>query len=374
MIDPLEFVRALESRGVEFFSGVPDSLLQDFCACVADRARPAHHIIAANEGGAVAAAIGYHLATGRIPLVYMQNSGLPNALNPLLSLADPAVYAIPMVMLIGWRGEPGTADEPQHRKVGEITLELLESCQIAYTLLDAETTDAESAVSVVASPRTTGALHAFVVRKGAFSTYAIRETAKNVGSLNREEAIAEAVESMGPDDLVVATTGLTARELYAHRVRRGHSHDRDFLVVGGMGHAAQIAHTLAAHCPDRQVYCLDGDGALLMHMGALAVIGSTRAPNFRHVVLNNGMHESVGGQQTAAAGIDLPAIARAVGYVSAVRVDSLDQLQPSLKELRRIDGPALLEVRISPGHRADVGRPRGHPRERKAAWLTAVIR
>lgn len=357
MIDPLEFVRALESRGVEFFAGVPDSLLQDFCACVGERSRPGHHVIAANEGGAVAAAIGYHLATGRTPLVYMQNSGLPNALNPLLSLADPAVYAIPLVMLIGWRGEPGTADEPQHRKVGEVTLALLEGSQIAYTILDAATVDAESAVSTVAWPRTTGGLRAFVVRKGVFGRYAMRETTRSVGSLSREEAIATIVESLAADDRVVATTGLTARELYAHRVRRGHAHDRDFLVVGGMGHASQIAHTLAAHRPDRQVYCLDGDGALLMHMGALGIIGATRTPNFRHLVLNNGMHESVGGQPTVAAGIDLPAIARAVGYVSAVRVDALDQLQHAVKELRRADGAALLEVRIRPGHRADLGRP-----------------
>lgn len=372
MIDPFAFLQALKSQGVGFYSGVPDSLLQSFCACLADHASAHEHLIAANEGGAVAAAIGYHLATGRTALVYMQNSGLPNALNPLLSLADPQVYAIPMLLLIGWRGEPGSLDEPQHRTQGAVTLPLLAASQIGHAVIDATTTDLDGTIRE-ALQQAAGGPFALVVRKGTFKTSGRPAAIPAAGSFRREHAVAAIADSLETGDLVVATTGMTARELYAHRERCNQAHDRDFLVIGGMGHASQIAHTLASYRSDRQVYCLDGDGALLMHMGALAIIGATRRSNLRHIVLNNGVHESVGGQPTVALAVDLPSLARAVGYATAMRVTALDDLPHALEELRRSEGPALLEVQVAPGHRTDLGRPQPDTVHAKKAWLSALL-
>jgi phosphonopyruvate decarboxylase len=368
MIEPFELLRVLASHGVTFFTGVPDSLLKEFCDCVADRAAPGDHLIAANEGGAVAAALGYHLATGRTPLVYLQNSGLGNAINPLLSLADPAVYGTPMLLLIGWRGEPGTRDEPQHAKQGAVTLALLDAMELPYAILDADTRELQNAVTGLLD-RARGMPCAMVVRKGTFAACRAPITTRPAGSLDREWTIAGIADSAAPGDLFVATTGVTARELYEHRVRRREDHARDFLVIGGMGHASQIAHALAVHQPSRQVYCLDGDGALLMHMGALATIGASRVRNFRHVVLNNGAHESVGGQPTAALSIDVPAIARAAGYARAARIEVANELPRAVRELREGDGPALLEVRIATGHRSDLGRPASPPAHYKNALM-----
>jgi len=372
MIDSFDFLQALKSRGVGFFSGVPDSLLQNFCACLADHVSAREHLIAANEGGAIAAAIGYHLATGRTPLVYMQNSGLPNALNPLLSLADPQVYAIPMLLLIGWRGEPGTVDEPQHGKLGAVTLPLLAASQIGHAILDSGTTDPDETIRE-ALQQAAGGPYALVVRKGTFSAYGTPVAIPAAGSFRREQAVALIADSLEAGDLVVATTGMTARELYAHRESCSQSHDRDFLVIGGMGHASQIAHTLALHGSGRHVYCLDGDGAVLMHMGALAIIGATPRSNLRHIVLNNGVHESVGGQPTVGFLVDLPALARSVGYTTAIRVTAFEELPRALEALRRSEGPALLEVQMAPGHRADLGRPASDPVHAKKAWLSALL-
>ena len=371
MLDPLQFLRALRSHDVAFFAGVPDSLLQGFCACLLEHTAAGEHLIAANEGGAVAAAIGYHLATGRTPLVYMQNSGLPNALNPLLSLADPAVYGMPMLLMIGWRGEPGVRDEPQHVKTGAATLPLLEASQIEYTVIDSTITESD-VVAREAVRSVAGRPYALVVRKGAFEKYPAGVAAQRRGAFTREEAIELVASALDGGDLVVATTGMTARELDAYRQRRGQSHDRDFLVIGGMGHAAQIAHTLASYRRDRRVYCLDGDGAVLMHMGALAVIGATRPPNLRHVVLNNGVHESVGGQPTVGLDIDLVGVARAVGYPVAVRVAAAADMPEALAQLRGMEGPVFLEIRVATGHRSDLGRPAALPAQRKEAWLTAL--
>jgi phosphonopyruvate decarboxylase len=368
VIAPLDFVDALRAQGVCFYTGVPDSLLKELTACIAQRCARGEHLIAANEGGAVAAAIGHHLGTGRVPLVYMQNSGLGNAVNPLLSLADPEVYAIPMLLVVGWRGEPGTRDEPQHRPMGAATLALLEALRIPYTILGADTPDAAALVADILSQPLAGP-HALVVRAGTFGAAPGSAPAAPDATLTRERAIGIVLDHVAPDAVVVATTGMISRELHEERTRRGMTHERDFLVVGGMGHAAQIAQAIAAERPARDVWCLDGDGALLMHMGSLAVIASGGAANFRHVVLNNGVHDSVGGQPTVALSIELPALGVAAGYACARRAHDGEALARCLDDLRRRCGPALLEVRVAPGHRAGLGRPRYALTEHKQAFM-----
>lgn len=371
MIEPKQFYDALQQRGTGFFSGVPDSLLKNFCAYITDTASEDSHIIAANEGSAVGLAAGYHLATGKTPLVYMQNSGLGNAVNPLLSLIDPDVYSIPLVLVIGWRGEPGIHDEPQHKKQGKATLPLLDAMGIPYAILTDNPDELESQVERAFASISASALpYAFVVRKDTFAPYTLVKNDKVDAELSREEAIEIVMKAAGEREMFVSTTGMASRELYELREKNGMGHEKDFLTVGSMGHASQIALSIALNKPERQVTCVDGDGAFLMHMGALATIGTRKPRNFRHIVLNNGAHDSVGGQPTVALGIDIPSIARAAGYASCRTVSSKSELQEALAE--RLDGPVLIEVRTKKGARKDLGRPKESPAENKNAFMEFI--
>ena len=373
MIDPREFITHLQASGVEFFTGVPDSLLKEFCACLEHVPRAGHHIISANEGGAVALALGYHLATRNVPLVYLQNSGLGNIVNPLLSLADPEVYSIPLLLVIGWRGEPGVHDEPQHKKQGRVMLSMLDAMEIPHSILGPETVDPQAALrDALAHVRKMSAPYALVIKKGTFQSFAAPKVEKKDFPLSREEAIQQVIESLGERDVLISTTGMPSREVYEYRSRRGEGHQRDFLTVGGMGHASQIALGIALQKPRRSVYCLDGDGALLMHMGGLAITGVLKPRNFKHIIVNNGAHDSVGGQPTVAFDVDVPGIAHACGYESVFCVQTKQELQSSLEELQRSSGPSLLEVRVRCGARKDIGRPLTTPSQNKNAFMDFV--
>ena len=370
MLNPQEFVDCLKKHGVEFFTGVPDSLLKDFCACVTHTSRAGQHLIGANEGGAVALALGYHLATRKIPLVYLQNSGLGNVVNPLLSLVDRDVYSVPMLFVIGWRGESGVHDEPQHKKQGRVMLPMLDAMEIPYSVLGVDVDHAEPIVEdAVAHVRKTGGPFALVIKKGAFTAYAAPQLQKAGFPLSREEAIQQVIDVLEERDVVVSTTGMPSREVYEYRTKRGAGHQRDFLTVGGMGHASQIALGIALQKPERSVYCLDGDGALLMHMGALALNGTLKPRNFKHIILNNGAHDSVGGQPTVALDIDIPSIARASAYEQVFKAETKQELQSSLASLKRSSGPSLLEIRVHCGARKDLGRPATTPGQNKDAFM-----
>ncbi len=371
MINAAEFVDHLDRRDVRFFAGVPDSLLKAFCACVADVVPDERHLIAANEGGAVALAAGHHLATGDIGLVYMQNSGQGNAVNPLLSLADRAVYGIGMLLLIGWRGEPGVKDEPQHVKQGRVTLPLLETMEIPYRVLPDETQPWTAVLDETLTwIRNYRAPAALVVRKGTFAPWTLQRRPPAKVGLSREAAIVAIASRLDDRDLVVATTGKTSRELFEYRARLGAGHQRDFLTVGSMGHASQIALAMALARPGRRVICLDGDGAALMHLGGLAIIGSTAPANLRHVILNNGAHDSVGGQPTAATSIDLTGVASACGYRYSACAGDGAHLESMLGAFLHAPGPGLLEVKVDIGARADLGRPTSSPEANKKAFMS----
>ncbi|MDR2027924.1 MAG: phosphonopyruvate decarboxylase [Treponema sp.] len=372
MVEPQFFYNLLTEKGTGFFTGVPDSLLKSFCAYITDHAGERNHIIAVNEGAAVALAAGYHLATGKPPLVYMQNSGIGNAVNPLLSLADPEVYQIPLILLIGWRGEPGVKDEPQHIKQGRVTGALLGAMEIPYVLM-ADTEDilkgqVERCYAYMAEKK---APYAFVVPKDTFGPYTLQQAGGPGAELSREEAIEEIIKASGPEEFFFSTTGMASRELYELREKLGLGHERDFLTVGSMGHASQIALSAALQRPELSVTCLDGDGALLMHMGALGTIGTSRAGNFRHIVLNNGAHDSVGGQPTVGLQIAIPDMARACGYAQAYSVKTRDELGALLAAKHQ--GPLLIEVRVRRGARKDLGRPRSSPRENKTALMKELL-
>jgi len=374
LIQPKEFFDNLISEGILFFSGVPDSLLKNFCAYVTDHVDDRHHVIAANEGGAVALAAGYYLATGNYALVYMQNSGLGNATNPLLSLADPEVYSIPMLLMIGWRGEPGIHDEPQHVKQGRVTLGLLEAMEIPYLVLDGNTRDWRGLVrSLCDQMRDHERPVAIVVRTDTFDDYKMGTIDDDSSLLTREEAISIVVERIGDNDIVVSTTGKTSRELFEVRERYSQGHGRDFLTVGSMGHSSQIALGIALQKPNYRVICLDGDGAVLMHAGALAIVGQKSPSNFLHIVINNESHDSVGGQPTASPNVDYVGFAQAMGYRNALRATTATQVETALDHLLDSEGPSLLEIKTRKGSRRDLGRPTITPLENRNELMRRLL-
>ena len=370
MISPKFFIDTLGSYGIDFFAGVPDSLLKNICAYIADNKDAKHNVIAANEGAAVGLAAGYHLATGNIGVVYMQNSGEGNIINPLASLTDKEVYNIPVLLLIGWRGRPGVHDEPQHVKQGKVTTGILNTMGVNYDVLCKEEDKAAKQIAkAVKTMKETGEVYALVIEKDTFEDYKLQNVEKNDLMMSREEAIQTVAAALGAKDVIVSTTGMISRELFEYRAATNHGHHQDFLTVGSMGHASQIALGIAMEKEDRKVWCFDGDGATIMHMGSMAIVASKSPANYVHVVFNNGAHDSVGGQPTVGLKIDLPAVAKAVGYRDALTADSKESLAASLEKLKCMQGPVLLEVQVKKGNRKDLGRPTTTPVENKNALM-----
>ena len=369
MIAPAFFIEKLRQGGVEFFAGVPDSLLKSVCAYMTDHLDERHHVIAANEGGAVALVAGYHLATGKAGCVYMQNSGEGNAVNPLASLMDADVYDIPLLLIVGWRGRPGVHDEPQHVKQGKITTGLLNVMGIDFDVLSKEEAVAGSQIEKALAALRRRERYALVVEKDTFDPYTLQTTHSEPYGLGREEAIRIVASGLPENAVVVSTTGMISRELFEYRAAMGQGHERDFLTVGSMGHASQIALGIAMQQPERMVYCFDGDGAAIMHMGNMAIIGSRHPRNFVHVVFNNGAHDSVGGQPTVGFDINLVEVARAVRYAYATCVDNAETLKNALANVAS-EGPMLLEVRVKKGNRKDLGRPTTTPVQNKEALMS----
>lgn len=373
MIEPRQFIERLRAGEVDFFAGVPDSLLKNLCAYITDNVSRENNIIAANEGGAVALAAGYHLATGKTGCVYMQNSGEGNAVNPLLSLMDADVYRMPLLLVIGWRGEPGVHDEPQHVKQGKVTLSLLDAMGIPYAVLDENwEKQTDEALRVI---KETNGIYALIVRKGTFEEYKLQNQVASDWVLGREEAIKIVVDKLRDDDIVVSTTGMISRELFEYREAKHQGHAHDFLMVGSMGHASQIALGIALQKPERRVVVLDGDGALLMHMGGMAIIGDYAPKNLVHIVFNNGAHDSVGGQPTVGQKIDVEAIAKAVGYTDVISVDSQMPLMAAMNHVNCavIDGVSLINVNVRKGNRKDLGRPTTTPIENKCSLMKELM-
>ena len=360
-----------EIIGSDFYTGVPDSQLKALCNFLMNKfgIDSNHHVIAANEGNCVGLAAGYHLATGKVPVVYMQNSGEGNIINPVASLLNDKVYAIPMVFIVGWRGEPGVHDEPQHIYQGEVTVKLLEDMDIETFIIGKETTDEEvsAAMAKFNEVLKKGKDVAFVIRKGALS-YDGKVEYKNDNTMLREEIIRHITKVSG-DDPIVSTTGKASRELFEIREANGQPHKFDFLTVGSMGHSSSIALGVALNKPNEKIWCIDGDGAVLMHMGSMAVIGSNAPKNLVHIVINNGAHETVGGMPTVAANIDVVSIAKACGYKYAVSVDNFDALDKELQSAKDRNELSLIEVKCSIGARDDLGRPTTTALENKENFM-----
>lgn len=363
--------KLFEIIGSDFYTGVPDSQLRPLCDFLMERfgIDAEHHVIAANEGNCAALAAGYHLATGKTPVVYMQNSGEGNIINPAASLLHEKVYAIPCLFIVGWRGEPGIHDEPQHIYQGEVTVKLLEDMGIPSFVIGKETTEEQvrAAMDEFRDVLSSGKDAAFVIRKGAL-TYEGKVKYKNENCMKREEIIRHIVEVSGSGP-VVSTTGKASRELFEIREEKGQSHKYDFLTVGSMGHSSSIALGVAAHKPNTKVWCIDGDGAVLMHMGAMAVLGANGPKNLVHVVINNGAHETVGGMPTVAQQIDLVGIAKSCGYPYGVCVDNFEDLDKELVKAKQRNALSFIEVKCAVGAREDLGRPTTTPLENKKNFM-----
>lgn len=371
MIKVEEFEELLQENNVNFYTGVPDSQLKAFCDYIEDKYGISDkHIIAPNEGNAVALATGYHLSTGKYGLVYMQNSGLGNAVNPITSLTDPNVYNIPIVYIIGWRGQPGVKDEPQHVKQGAITTDLLELLDIDYKILNNETTIGEISdlfEKDFSKQLENGKSVAFVVSKGAFESFKTNKS--NDNTLSREEAIKTVIDNLTSDDVIVSTTGKASRELFEYREEKKQGHSNDFLTVGSMGHSSTIALSIALNKTDKKVFCFDGDGAVLMHMGSLAMVGSKSPENYYHILFNNEAHETVGGLPTIMGDVDIASVALSCGYENVYKAHDKDDLEGVLFEFLEQKGPVLLIVDVSIGSRANLGRPTTTPIENKEAFM-----
>jgi len=371
MIKVKDFYNNLVNNGIGFFTGVPDSLLKDICGYISDLTPKNKHIITTNEGSAIGLAIGYNIATGKTPLIYMQNSGLGNAINPLLSLADPDVYSIPMLLLVGWRGEPGIKDEPQHIKQGKINKKLIESMDIPYFVLSSDSSEnydktISNAMNIV---KTKSCPVILLIKKNTFEKYEIKNIIKTNYELTREEAIKNIVNLIDNDDIIISTTGKTSRELFEYRKKIGDNNDKDFLTVGGMGHANQIALGIALAKPEKNIYCFDGDGAILMHCGSMGIIGNQQPHNFKHIIFNNGSHDSVGGQPTIALNIEIDKIALGFKYNKVFKVSTLKELNQMFEEFKQADGPCLLEIMVNKGARKELGRPTISPIDNKKKFM-----
>ncbi len=366
-----QFVKII---GADFFTGVPDSQLKGLCDYFSKEfgKNSKKHIIAANEGNAAAIAAGYHLATGKTPVVYMQNSGEGNAVNPIASLMNERVYGIPCLFVIGWRGEPNVPDEPQHIFQGQITCKMMEVLEIPYYVVTQTTScaDIEEKMKEFRTFHREGKQTAFIICKNALQNES-SFSYMNEASLLREAVIKKIIEKAG-EDIYVTTTGKASRELYEIRESLGQGHEHDFLTVGSMGHASSIALGIALQKPHRKIWCIDGDGALLMHMGSMAVIGQHRPENMVHVVLNNGAHESVGGMPTAALNIELIEIAKACGYPYSYSVDSEEGLVAVLDEVKGNNHLTFIEVQCAIGSRKNLGRPKTTPLENKKNFMMEI--
>lgn len=375
MIKPSTFYDELLKNGTDFFAGVPDSLLKSFCAYVTDNAPSEKHIISANEGSATALAAGYHFATGKIPLIYMQNSGEGNMINPLLSLVDPDVYSVPLLILVGWRGEPGVHDEPQHVKQGKVTCALLDAMQIPYEIMAEDEQNLSAQLEkAYGYMKKNSAPYALVIRKGTFEEYTLKNNIPVTAEMKREQAIEKIMLSAPEKAAFVSTTGMASRELYELREKHGMGHEKDFLTVGSMGHASQIALSIALQKPERPVFCIDGDGAAIMQMGGMATVGTRSPKNMVHFVMNNGAHDSVGGQPTVGLEISLPEIAKACRYKRIYSAKNEKELGEVLAKIKNsfddnTNELTFVEVKVSKGARKDLGRPKSTPQENKKAFM-----
>lgn len=355
MVDQKQLFDALQTIGVDFYTGVPDSLLNDFCLYMTNNMNGHQHVMAANEGNAIAIAAGHYMATGKLPLVYMQNSGIGNATNPLLSLTHDFVYGIPMLLVIGWRGDPAISDHAQHKKQGELTPVLMKDMDIPFEILDDDATVIEKFRWAADKAREISSPVALIAKKAILTQKEKKQQYPESNLMNREEAISAVMDVFGEDAIYLGTTGRATREVHEQLKQHGIGAGHEWQNVGSMGHVSSVGLGIALACPNKRVVVFDGDAAAVMHMGALATNCRYKAGNMIHIVLNNGVNESVGGQPSAGYVVNLTGVASACGYGNIGHaVETRDELQQVLKTLTDGDEPTFIDVHVREGIRSDV--------------------
>ena len=376
LIKPIDFFSKLKKVGINFFTGVPDSLLKELCFCIDDKVKKNNHIIAANEGNAISIAAGYHLSTGKIPLVYMQNSGFGNAINPLLSLCDKTVYSIPILILVGWRGEPGFKDEPQHKKQGLIQKNLLKAMRIPFGIITRNEKNYNLKIKkALKKIKKKQSPYVLLIKDKVFDKYKkYKKNNKGAGSIIREKALEIILKKISKDSVIISTTGKTSRELFDLRKKGKQNLSKDFLGVGSMGHCSSIALGVATGNSRKKIFCIDGDGSLLMHFGSLATIKSLNPKNLKYILMNNETHESVGGQKTAAKYLNISKIIKAMNYPNVYSVKTSKQLKRKLNVFIKSKGPSFLEIKIKTQSRKDLGRPTISPLQGKKNFMNFLLK
>ncbi len=368
-----DLLKKIEEIGIDIITGVPDSTLKQFCDCLNMYEGKLKHYVTVNEGAAVALAIGSYLSSGKPACVYMQNSGEGNIINPLASLANKDVYGIPMLFIIGWRGEPGVHDEPQHVFQGKITCKLLEVMGVDYSVID-ENTSSDQISGYLSKAQVCfngNKQYALIVKKGAFESEG-KFVWDNGNSLNREEVLGKILKMISRDAAIISTTGKISRELYERSDAQYGNHDNIFMTVGGMGHASMIAFGVAINKPDKRIICIDGDGAMLMHMGSSAFIGNNAPRNYVHIVINNMAHESVGGMPTNCRNVEFSSLAACLGYRMSVRVQTEEEMLSISDIINHADGPILIEIMVALGARPDLGRPKESAKDNKISFMKNI--
>ena len=375
MVNQQELFEALDRLGVKFFTGVPDSLLNDFCLYMTNNIPDSHHVMAANEGNAIGIAAGNYMATGNIPLVYMQNSGIGNATNPLLSLTHDCVYGIPMILVIGWRGDPSINDHAQHKKQGQLTPVLMSDMDIPYEILDADETVVDKFTWAVNKAKEISAPVALIVKKAILTQKEKKQTYADSKLMNREEAVAAVVDVLGGDAIYLGTTGRATREVHEQLIAHGIGEGHEWQNVGSMGHVSSGGLGLALARPNKRIVVFDGDAAAVMHMGALATNCRYKAGNMVHIVLNNGVNESVGGQPSAGYLIDLTTIAKACGYRTVGHaVETKEELQRIVIENQSGEMPLFIDVHVRQGIRSDMPKLNIDHKAQKEALMRNLIK
>lgn len=364
------FYNQMTERGFDFFTGLPDSLLTDLIQCISEKHDPRKYVIGANEGTSMGLATGWHLATKKYPVLIMQNSGLGNIVNPFLSLVDPRVYKIPMLLLLAWRGEPGKKDEPQHKVQGEVMTSLLSDLGITYEVLPDFEEGSASALDLAKSHlQNKGSPFAFLIRRSTFLPYKRKEDVPSKYELSREEALDFLVDHIGKFDAIISGAGLTSRELLEFRDSRGPVLGQDFYCLGAKGHASSIAMGVALAKPSKMVYILDGDGSFFMHMGAAPQIGARKLSNLRHIIFNNHVHESAGGMPSAGDCIDFVKLAQGSGYTYAGSASTKQEIKQHLDNMKNLNGSGLLEIKIRSFTRKDLKQLRVDPKDNKDQFM-----
>ena len=353
MINPKKLFQTLK-KNINFFSGVPDSVLKNFLVFL-DKLPSKNHVIASNEGSAIGAGIGYHLSTSKIPCIYMQNSGLGNAINPIISIADKNVYSIPLFLLIGWRGSPSEKDEPQHLTKGKITLKLLKLLKIDFAVLNNDR-DLIKIQKLFNLAKKKNRIVACLVKKNSIKDIPKKKIKYRNSYLKRSDFIEEFLDILPTNSKLISTTGYTSRELMEIRKRKKHK-TQDFYMVGGMGHTASVANGFASHS-NKKIFCLDGDGSLLMHLGSARTIGYQKKKNFNHIMFNNNSHESVGGQTTTAFGINFNLLLKSLGYKNYFKIKKKSEIRKKIIKINRIAGPNFIEVVIRNDSLKNLSRPK----------------